>query len=348
MARKPKLLEAKFDQVLLYLDVPQVILLSAIADSKVIAVAIKEYPDYEYPFFAAQVSTSQFMDYMAEKFDLRYILLKPDMKRNFVFDLSLMEDGMVSLVREKISSDNIEKYLPDAGLFAREHTEDLSVTIRLPQAEQKFGVDGSWDLPEFSYFYSNVTDLYTVFNSIDMFLDKHTALNKKTQITNSFIKPFQGGGSYRGFYGSLLDAHTKENRLRVGGISYHSPGYVTLKGYPKPFSEIKNLIANFEANYTNIYDRYHDLNGILSKAKLLRAPAENFNNNTSMARTISDHSKLLAEVLDVVEYNAILSMAGHNILICAKVLLSIYRRASRLYEFFLEGRVSLDIPTSMA
>ncbi len=346
MARKPKLLEATFDQVLLHLDGPQVILLSSIAGSKIVAVAVREYSDYEYPFFAAQVSPYQFLDYIDEKFDLRYLLLKPSFKRNFVFDLGTMKDGFVSLKREKITPENIEEYLPDPGLFARDHTEDLSVEVGLPQAEQTFGVDGSWDLPEFSYFYSNVTDLYAFFNSIDMFLDEQTSLDKKAQITDAFVKPFKGGGSYVSLYGSLLAAQIKENRLHVGGISYNSPGYVKLRGFEKPFSEIKSLIANFEKNQGKISNEYHNLRGTLSKAKLLRMPAERFNSNMSMAKVISEQSKRLADAMDVVDYDAMFVMAGNNMLVAAKVLLSTYRRASRLYEFFLEGRVSLDVPTS--
>ena len=52
--------------------------------------------------------------------------------------------------------------------------------------------------------------------------------------------------------------------------------------------------------------------------------------------------------MDVVDYDSMLVMAGNNMLIVAKVLLSIYRRATRLLEFFLEGRVSLDVPSSQS
>jgi hypothetical protein len=72
-----------------------------------------------------------------------------------------------------------------------------------------------------------------------------------------------------------------------------------------------------------------------------------FNSNTRIAGVIFDLSKNLAVKLDVVDYDSLRVMAGENTLVVAKVLLSVYRRALRLYEFFLEGRVSLDVPTSL-
>ncbi|QYC11033.1 hypothetical protein [Brevundimonas nasdae] len=45
-------------------------------------------------------------------------------------------------------------------------------------------------------------------------------------------------------------------------------------------------------------------------------------------------------------YEGILKMSAGNALIAAKVTLSVFRRGKRLLEFFLEGRVSYDKPSS--
>jgi len=347
VAKKPKILEAKFEQTLIYADGPQVVLLSSVSGSKVIAVAIPSFPNYQYPFFAAQVSSAQFSDYLNEKFDLRYLLFKPDFKRNFFFDLGSLKEDIVSLERApKLSPEKYEEYLPDSGLFARDHTEELGSNISGPQNEQTFGVDGSWDLYEFSHFYNNVTDLYAFFNSIDIFQNDNLPEEKRERIQNAFVKPFEGGGSYVSLYDSLSAVQAREDRLHVGGISYNSPGYVKLRGFEKPFTEIKSLIVNLESNHVTISNQYKDLYGILKKNKMLRMRSEKFNSESSIAEVISVHAKKMADVLDVVEYDALLVMSGNNMLVVAKVLLSLCRRAIRLNEFFLEGRVSFDVPTS--
>ena len=346
MAKKPAFLEAKFEQVLSYFDRPQLVLLSAVADSKIVGIAVTD-EKYIYPFFAAQVSSSQFSDYLAERFDLRYLLMKPDLRRNFIFDLATMKDGIVALARIKLTRSNAEYLLPDHGLFARDHTEKLSATVSVAQSEQTFGVDGSWDLPEFSRFYANITDLYAFFNSVDMFLDRQYAIDKKDEIQRAFTKPFEGGGSYVSMFGSLALAQVRENRLHVGGIQYNSPGFVRIKGFEKPFTEIRGLLDNLSSNIDAINIAFNELRGFLAKAKMLRMSAERFDPGAPIAGEVEALARKLAVVLDIVDFDALVLMASGNMLVVAKVLLSIQRRATRLYQFFLEGRASFDVPVDV-
>src|SRR5690606_11038584 len=118
------------------------------AGSKIVAVAINR-DGMEYPFFGAQVTEDQFVDYVRERFDLRYLLMRPDMKRHFIFDLATGEEGQVHLVRHKLAPEEAETLLPDAGLFAREHTEKVQLTSLQGRSEETFGIDGKWDLDEF-------------------------------------------------------------------------------------------------------------------------------------------------------------------------------------------------------
>jgi hypothetical protein len=66
-----------------------------------------------------------------------------------------------------------------------------------------------------------------------------------------------------------------------------------------------------------------------------------------VAGDIQFRANVLSEALDAVPFSQVLAMAGGNALIAAKVVLSIYRRALRLHEFFLEGRASYDHPSSV-
>jgi hypothetical protein len=347
MARGAKQFSAKFEQVLLYADGPQVVLLSAPSKSKIIGVAIN-LEGYQNPFFAAQISDDQFHDYLNEKFDLRYLLLKPDFRRHFLFDLGSVHDGFVEVLRYNFQSDIEEEFLPDAGVFSRDHTEIFKSDTEEVQSLQTFGIDGKWDLPEFSRFYGQVTDLYSLFYGVDIFLDEQADIDQRQRVQNAFVKPFEGGGSYVSLYDSLAIAAPRTNRLRVEGIEYNSPGFVRVRGKPKPLAEVRELLEHLERNSFAIAEEYRALLRLLSVNKLRRFPASQFNSNSTLYPAVLDLTKRLVEAMDVASHDSLLKMASGNALVAAKVALSIYRRAYRLNEFFLQGRASFDTPTSAA
>ena len=165
---------------------------------------------------------------------------------------------------------------------------------------------------------------------------------QKERIQAAFINPFEGGGSYVSLYDTLMKIQPQNNRLAVGGIVYHSPGYITLRGSQKSFDEIRNLLSNFETNSIGIEKSYKALYKTLGENNLRRLDAGKFKPSKDLSNKISSQSKELAELLDLVEYKGILSMSRDNKLIAAKVLLSLYRRTLKLHEFFLEGRVSIN------
>ena len=342
MTKKSNLYKATFEQVLFFADEPQLVLFSSLADTKVVAVAINKWDNYENPFFAAHVSSEQFNDYLNEKFDLRYLLLKPDKKKHFVFDFNAIENNVVSLKKIELDRDKQKDLLPDSGLFSRDHTEEYKRPSKRKQAMQKFLVDGSWDLPEFSHFYRQVTDLYALFSNIDIYTDKGTPVDTKDVITDAFINPFKGGGSYSSLYKSLVGSLANDNRLHVSGITYNSPGHINLRGSTKSFKDISSLLSNFDDNSSLLKEKYKALDKTLGDNKLRALSADKFEESSDLAKLVVSQSKDLADILNVIEYKQLLKMAGSKKLIAAKVLLSIYRRAEKLQEYFLEGRVSFE------
>lgn len=344
MARRPKLLEAKFEQVLLYADGPQIILLDAPGNSKIVAVAIN-HKEFELGFFAAQVSDEQFRDYLAQRFDLRYLLSFPDSKRNFVFDLSLCDDDLITVTRIKLDDDLAAAYLPEPGLFARDHTEAYRTPRRSGLATETFGIDGSWDLPEFSRFYGQYSDLYALVKAVDIHGSPSVTAVDKIRVRNAFTKPFRGGGSYVSLYDSLETTMPREDRLQVRTIQYNSPGVVRITGSASAFEEIKNLIKQMLADRPEIYSSYRKLNKFLQANKLLKYDVAKFDPKMQVAPEIEERAKQLAVALDLIDYNDLLAMSSQNVLLASKVLLSFYRRADRLIEFFFEGRASLNVPS---
>lgn len=330
-----------FEQPLIYVDGPQLVLLKGPVNTKIVAVAANNYEDFEYPFFAAEVSQEQFIEYLKERFDLRYLFLKPDTKRHYFFDLDAASEKKIPLVKVKFEASKFEQFIPDAGLFSRSHTEKLNIPTFARQSEEIYAVDGAWDLSEFSHFYNYITDLYALFDSVEVYSQPNTDTLNKQQIRAAFRKPFEGGGSYVSLYDSLSGTRSPAHRLRVGGITYNSPGHVKLKGFAKPFTEIRDLIKNFDQNRDKLKQEYTALRQILAQNKLLKMPLDKFRSSWPVTKVMESQTKKFTNALNI-NYSELKLMCDNNPLVTAKVILSIFRRAEKLHEFFLEGRVSLE------
>ncbi len=339
MAKTSALKSATFSQVLIFSDGPQLVLLDTAATSKVVAVAINK-KGFDYPFLAAEVSLAQFNDYLAEKFDLRYLFLRADLKRHYIFDLPDFDQKEVSLAPFHLSEERQDRFLPEPGLFARHHTDEVENRDKFIQSTEIYNVDGSWDLPEFSRFYRQVSDIYSILNAIDLYTDDTAEVIDRRQVQTAFMKPFQGGGSYVSMYDQLLLAQPRGQRLRVGGIQYHSPGYVEIRGRVDPFREIRALIDRVEERRADIAQGYKTLHRLLKRLKLLTLSAEKFDKKSETAELVTVEGKRFSEVLGAVGWNELSAISGGNPLVAAKALLSLYRRATRLQEFFAQGRLS--------
>ena len=338
-ARRKRPREARFIQVLVHSNEPQLVLLDTAGTSFILAVAVSD-PRYTDPFYGAEVSRDQFADFLQERFDLRFLFRRPAYRSWYIIDLAEMDDRQVPINRLQLTPELAKRYLPGAGIFARELTEDVDGAVFTAQTAERFSIDGSWDLPDFSQFYGQYTDIYVVLNSIDIFIDKQVGIDTKRRVQEAFIKPWQGGGSYTAFYDSLLEVQDREERLHVDAIQYASPGFVEVKGRAKTFEESRNLVMHFAKNSEQITQEYNRLHGFLSQVKLLTTPASQFVRTGPIAEAVTTQARLFASTLQAIEFGVLMELARGDQLIAAKVLLSIERRVRKLYEFFLQGRVA--------
>ncbi len=325
---------AKLLQVLLWYEEPQIVLLQPRPHEFIVGVAI-DSEEMHSGFVGAHVSVRQLVQYMMQKIDLRYLYLKPDLKKWWIFDLDT-ESDTVSLKRLKGSDSRVDDNAPETGFFYRFHDEIKNIDIQVANSVQKFDIDGSWELGEFSQFYGQVEDIYYLFHSVDEYKNPSSSYTRKKQIEDSLVRPFRGGGSYRGMYNDFANDNDRAAKLRVNGIQYHSPGYVEVRALEKPFEDSIKLLQNFSSSRDEIKGYYRALHGTLSKNKLLKK--ESRITSTELRDTISDQAKELATQMPGLSVDDFLRMTGGELLVSAKVLLSIVRRVDKLFQFFDEGR----------
>lgn len=335
---------AKLIQVLLWYDEPQIVLLGLGGQRYVVGVAI-EQDDMHSPFIGVEVSVRQLLDYKIQRIDLRYLYMHPDCRKWWLFDLN-QDPGELSLRRIKADDPRVDSSAPETGFFSRFHEEISGVDLQSADSVQKFDIDGTWDLGEFSQFYGQVEDLYYMFHNAREYKRPDASAARKAQIKDAFLRPFRGGGSYLALYNDFANDNDRAARLRVSGIQYHSPGYVEVKALQEPITDTIELLGNYAERLKELKPLYTGLHKTLSAAGLLRGEPR-----ASLGQQLRDdiqrRSEALASAMDGLTFKDYLDFTDGNLVISSKVLLSVFRRVDRLYQFFLEGRAKhTDVPVA--
>lgn len=331
--------KALFEQVLFYLDGPQLISLSMGDKSKVVAVATDNIA--RHGFFGAKVSVHQFCEYLNERFDLRFLMAYPDRHTWFEFDLPVNNGDIVDLTPVDLTKARINSFLPDHGIFARDHSEDYKSIVFPEQTVQRFNVDGKWDMKEFGKFHSYVSDLYSLSRSIDLFLDEQVEIDRKRKVMASFVKPWEGGGSYYGFFRSLSAAGGRDYRPDIKAIQWASPGHIDIVGEHDSFEKLKNLLRHYGKNRKAIVENYDHLWSYLHEMNLLKSSSKHLDRKSAIAIEVGERAKLLSRSLNITSYRTMKKMAGNDTVVAGKVLLAAQRRSDKLYKFFIEGRAAI-------
>jgi hypothetical protein len=334
---------AVIKQCLLWYDQPEIMLLKKNAQEYILAVASPSdpvKPDWQYQFVGASMTNRMVSEYQSEKFDLRFALSHANLRRYWIFNYDPKSPN-VNLTKISKGSAFLEEALPEIGFFAREHDRIKVVDEFVPDADERFEIDGSWDLGEFSKFYGQVEDIYYILNDVRRYTDGRTSNVTKQSITDAFNRPWRGGGSYKGYYDNIANDNMPTAPLRVGGIQYNSPGFVRIKAKRQPFDDMIALLQSYAGEPIATRKAYTVLYKFLSSAGLLKASAD-VQISAEISRSIGQFSNALAEKLPGFSYATVKSMTGDNTLVTAKVLLSVYRRLDNLFHFFEQGRVSYE------
>lgn len=328
---------AKVAQILLWYDQPEIVLLRRTAVDYILAVSNAAADNDEAGFVGASMTLKLLSEYQNGKCDLRYALTHANLRQYWTFALSGAEEE-VALKRIKKSDSAVLKSLPEAGFFSREH-DPIDVAKHFSaDAEERFDIDGSWELNEFSRFYTQVEDIYYMFADLGRFEDPNVSAQTKQLITKAFDKPWRGGGSYLSFYQNIANDNLPTAPLKVSGIQYNSPGYVAIKAKKEPFDALVALLQSYAHRTVLTRKAYLALSRHLSYNGLLKPDTTNVATDAVTDRAV-ELANDLANFVPGVSFTTLVKMADGNKIIAAKVLLSIYRRVKRLYEFFEEGRV---------
>jgi hypothetical protein len=331
---------ATVNQILLWYDRPEIILLKVNLSEFILAVSCgsDDYDDDTY--VGASMNLSFLAEYQDGKCDLRYALAHANLRRYWTFSFT-GDEKKVALKKVKKSADIVAESLPDSGFFSREHHAIKVVEQFVPDTIEEFKIDGSWELGEFSQFYGQVEDIYYMFNDIRRYNHPKVTAKTKDVISKALERPWRGGGSYVAYYDNIANDNAPTAKLRVSGIKYNSPGYVSVRAKKKPFDDIIALLQAYAHNMPEIRKTHNNLRRFMSNNKLLKADSKNFVSGP-IRKAVSEYANKLDQLMPGVSYTTFLAMANGSEVVAAKVLLSVWRRMDRLYQYFEEGRVKYD------
>lgn len=343
MTKRSKKSEARIVQVLLWYDYPEIVLLQKSSVEYIIAVSAVSCSEQDsdatsdISYVGAAITKKQLTEYQNQKFDLRYLISHAALRRYWTFRFSGAEQE-VKLERVTRNSEVLSRSLPESGFFSRSHEKIDLVQQITPNALETFNIDGSWELGEFSKFYGQFEDVYYICRDLDRYNDGSTSPKTRDDISKAFNRPWRGGGSYVSFYDKIANDNQYENKLLVSGIQYNSPGYVKVKARQDSFDAVITLLQTYAENPDQTRKSYNTLYKYLSEHSLLKA-APDVKIRTHIQENFERFAIQLSGHLPNVDFGDLRKMADNNSLIAAKVLLSIYRRMTKLFDFFDEGRV---------
>lgn len=333
--------EAKVLQVLLWYDQPEIILLKLSSLEYVLAVSSAHSDNEDDLFVGAGMTFSRIEEYQEGKFDLRYALAHANLRKYYTFNYDGLSDK-VTLTKIVKSSDIISSSLPDSGFFSREHHDIDLVQHKVADAHEKFDVDGGWELGEFSKFYSQVEDIYYMFNDLNMYSDKSTSIQTKNVIKKAFDRSWGGGGSYVAFYDKIANDNSHVAPLRVSGIKYNSPGYVAVRAKKKPFDSLIALLQAYADNGLEIRKAFNSIDRFMAFSGISKANTSVESLTPVSIEELTNLGNNLALLLPGISFSDLTRMAGNDVVVSSKVLKSIVRRVQKLYSFFEQGRVNYE------
>ena len=333
------IVEAKVLQILDWYEEPELILLEAPKFEYILAVRSGDLSDPKNVYVGGGMSIKRLRDYANGKCDLRYAIDHANLRRYWTFQFKHGAE-CVEIEKIKKSDPRVQKSIPDVGLFADDH-EDIDIAkAYVPNTVEKFDVDGGWELGEFSNFYSQIEDIYYLSSDIERFDDPTLSSAEKNVIVGAFDRNWDGGGSYVSFYKKVANDNDYHAPLRVSGIKYNSPGFVSIHARSGPFGNLLNILQFYADNETGARKAASALGRYMSRDGMKQKGFTVYMLDDDQKKRLAELSSDLADFMPGVSYATLHEMTNRNVLVTAKVLESFFRRVQRLYEFFDKGRVS--------
>jgi len=349
--RRRRRRRASINNILIWLEGPQLVTISGSRNSSWIGVAVEEIEGMEYPFFCVRLSKKSLKRYFDGKVDLWSLFCFPfqsssDAREYMAFDYAKI-DSVGEFLLNPISPK--EDYFPGKGIFFEDNTESIDFekegidVSNDNDDEYKVNIDGSWALSEFSYFSNKVASVYSFLHCIRTLesSDKDERSKTISRLRDTFVNhPWNGGFSYVHFYNDLSSCVPANDALEVKEIKYASPGHISLCGHKTTFDDLDDAIKSMTDDFYLARKSYSSLGAFLRANKLVDNK-EDLKGSIQVQDIIEKYVREMCERMSLNGLEDIYESCNGNWITTAKIVMSFYRRIKDLTDFYRDGRAAI-------
>lgn len=292
-------------------------------------------------FICSPVSNKNLADYLYEQIDLLALIKSSTTGLYYLIDFAEECDKGYPL-HELGQIDSA--WLPDKHVFARCHTEQFDIEQTAPLADLTVGsreihIDGRWDAQDLSTLPDLFTDNYSFLYALNS-----DPFGRNSTTSSLFQKfPWRGGFSTVGFYRGLYDQIPRAHRLAVQGISYNSPGEITVSAASTVVDQIHDVSMQFSNDRSGLQLLYRQLYDGMSVRALLGRSLDEIDADSLDLEFVEHATRELASKMRFSMLDQLFSLADNNWIATAKILMSFFRRIKALADFFDSGKASFNL-----
>lgn len=248
-------------------------------------------------------------------------------------------------IRKIEFSDIPAQYLPaENSYFDEDFSTDEAVSIaRERTSDYSIEIDGDWYLEDLADFPKLYRQVYAFNHGVSNFDDELVGGRIRRSIND---QPYKGGYSIVNMLNGMGESIPPTSRVRVEGISKHSPGYIKLRVDQKVAAGVEHVLEqlNDPMKRFSLKLAYRTANKMLDSYGLRSIEISDFN-----ASRYQDYN----EILNQIRQQALTIAVGFGYerqaaalidlthpLALLKSLLAYARRVFRLYDFIDEGLIT--------
>lgn len=238
----------------------------------------------------------------------------------------------------------LSEYLPaEDSYFDEELAPNISVARELSPTKYNVPIDGNWFIKDLDNFSNVYSQLYAFFYC--------TKPQFITDIGNRVARllgaPWTGGFSRVNLFDALQKNVPAIHDLKIHQMKYASPGDITIDALESVGASVTSTVIRYRRERTELVSIVKSLNIMLSDKALKRLDLSKYT-DLKLPLTqqdkdyITEKTESLAQLLAIENEFSDLSSRSPNIVVSAKVLLSVVNRVERLADFAASGLLDLE------
>lgn len=285
-----------------------------------------------------EVSDDQLRSYLDAKTSLRSLITASPLILHFV------DRGQGRRNVVKVSVDSIRGDLPAPGSyfeprFATAEARALASEVR---SEYNIHIDGNWFVDDLANAPRLFKQVYAFNHAIQNIEDD--AIHRK--VNSGLRRPFTGGFSVVGLISDMNEAIPPTSRLRVEAISYHSPGYISVRADPRITHEVERVmgLVSSQTKREALRATYKEANNFLDDHGLRKLDRQKFTPDALEDFEFIDDElrRFVLEILTFVHPGsaADLLLGQSTSLAVLKALIAYVKRLFRLQSYVDDGLIT--------